>query len=129
MDIYDVATKTVTTSYTDFGGILTSVSFNPYIDELYLASEDSTLRVYRKNNVTNKYEIFYSLYVTSNGKPYDVSGKIRNKIIVAAGKSLIFFTRTTGFPTEDFRVEDQQNIFTFDISPNEKYYLTGMNTG
>lgn len=118
MDIYDVATKTVTASYTGFIKNLTTVSFNPYFDELYLPSEDSTVRVYRKNNLTNKYDIFYSLSVPSNGNPYEISGKIRNKIVIAAGKSLIFYTRTAGFPTEDFRVEDQENIFTFDISPN-----------
>lgn len=118
LDIYDVATKTVTASYTGFIKNLTTVYFNPYIDELYLPSEDGTVRVYRKNNVTNKYDIFYSLSVPSNGNPFDISGKIRNKIVIAAGKSLIFYTRTAGFPTEDFRVEDQENIFTFDISPN-----------
>lgn len=88
-----------------------------------------TLKAYRLNSRTSKYQVAYSFSTELYGYPNCVTAKKENEIVFVANSNIIFLDISGSYPQVKFKSTDQTDIFVFDISPDGKKLVTGMRNG
>lgn len=109
--------------------LLKWVSFSPHLNELYLTSNDKTLKAYKINPTTGKYDVSYSYPTDLYGFPNCINVNIKDQLVFSANKDIVFLNTAKTYPELIFSRKDVADVFVMDLSLDGKYLVSGMRNG